>query len=356
MVRNEVVDGAMAQLRALIPDASLQQEREQGGDSVYPESDFVVEVALEALCFRIVGEVYEGESSAGLHDRMQRVRVASESIPDALGVIAAPYLSAHRRAMIRDAGLGYVDLSGNAYLRHGSLLVMVEGEPNRFNRESGSRGPFSGKASLVPELLLEQVRPWGIRELASELGLDPGHVSRIVAHLASASYVSKGSDGKVSLARPEELLGDWALAYKPPKGQELLRFSQSSSPSQIIDRLCDAASDAPHNYALGNQAGASLVAPYAAIDRVDVYLGDHDAEEWLEQALELRAVERGANVVLHLLADQDDAVLRRRRRIDGLWVVSDCRLYLDLLRYPRRGVEQAEHLLDVVLRPRWDRP
>lgn len=356
MLRNEVIDGAMAQLRALIPDANLQQDRGQGGDSLHPEPDFVLEVRIEALCFRVVGEVYEGQSSASLRDRVQRVKLAVESIPDALGVIASPYLSANRRAMIRDAGLGYVDLSGNAYLRHGSLLVKVEGEPNRFNRESGSRGPFSGKASLVPELLLEQVRPWGIREIASDLGLDPGHVSRVVAYLARASYVSKGSDGKVVLRRPEELLGDWASAYKPPKGQQLLRFSQSPSPSQIIDRLRDAAADEAHNYALGNQAGASLVAPYAAIDRVDVYVSDQAAEQWIEQALELRVVERGANVVLHLLSDPDDAVLRRRRRIDGLWVASDCRLYLDVRRYPRRGAEQAEHLLDDILRPRWGRP
>jgi hypothetical protein len=32
------------------------------------------------------------------------------------------------------------------------------------------------------------------------------------------------------------------------------------------------------------------------------------------------------------------------REIEGLWVVSDIQLYLDLYRHPVRGREQAEHL------------
>jgi len=33
-------------------------------------------------------------------------------------------------------------------------------------------------------------------------------------------------------------------------------------------------------------------------------------------------------------------------KIQGLWVVSDIQLYLDLYKYPLRGVEQAEDLYE----------
>ena len=348
------VEGALAQLRALLPDASFELEQGPQRGSAHLAPDFVIRVSLDALSFVVVADAFNGDSSASLRDRVQHARLVSESIPGSAAMVVAPYFSRARRDLMRDAGVAYVDLSGNASLRYGSLLVMVEGEGNRFNRESGSRGPFSGKASLVPELLLDQMRPWGIRELAQEAGLDAGHVSRVVSYLIGADYVAKDASGKVHVLKPEELLQDWASASKPPKSRELARFSQSPSPDQAVSRLARAASGSPPNYALGNQAGASVVAPYAAIDRVDIYVGDRAAEVWLEHALELRPVERGANVVLRLLADSDDAVMRRRRLIDGLWVVSDFRLYLDVHRYPRRGLEQAEHLLEDVLRPRWE--
>lgn len=348
------IEEALSHLRALIPDAGFELVREPQSGAKYSAPDFMISVRVDLLSFVVVGDVFNGDSSARLRDRVQHVRLLSESLSGSVAMIVAPYLSRERRNLIRDAGVAYVDLSGNASLRYGSLFVMVEGEGSRFNRESGSRGPFSGKASLVPELLLDQARPWGIRELAIEAGLDAGHVSRVVNSLVAGNYADKDASGKVRLLRPEELLQDWASASKPPKSRELARFSQSPSPSQVISRLAGESEGGQLNYALGNQAGAFVVAPYAAIDRVDIYVGDQAAEEWLELELELRPVERGANVVLHRLADQGDPVMRRRRLVGGVWVISDLRLYLDVHRYPRRGIEQAEHLLEEVLRPRWE--
>jgi hypothetical protein len=334
-----IIDGVLAQLRALIPGADVELERGPQDLDPGPSPDFAVRIRLDSLQFLIVGVVHGDGSSASLRHGLERVSLVSRSLEDSIGVVAAPYLSADRRVLVRDAGLGYVDLSGNAYLRYQSLFVMVDGERNRFDREPGSRGPFSGKASLVPELLIEEPRPWGVR---------------VLGRLAEAGHLSKNSDGKVLASKPEELLNDWTAAYKLPKGRQLKRFAQAPSPDRVVGRLQAASSGQPFAYALGNQAGAFVVAPFAAIDRLDVYIGDRAAEEWIEQALELRDAERGANVILHMLADPDDAVMRRRRIVDGLWVVSDPRLYLDLRNYPRRGLEQAEHLLEKVLRPRWE--
>ena len=37
----------------------------------------------------------------------------------------------------------------------------------------------------------------------------------------------------------------------------------------------------------------------------------------------------------------DDAELRFRRKVDGVWLAAETRVYLDALRDPRRGAEQA---------------
>ncbi|MGV8084154.1 MAG: type IV toxin-antitoxin system AbiEi family antitoxin [Coriobacteriia bacterium] len=353
MQEREIIDEALSQLHRLIPDTELHLQQPSGRYRLAP--DFVLSLRLDSLEMLLLGEVFRGEGSSVLRDRIERLQVVMEEAADSVPLVVAPFLSPRRREMIREAGLCYLDLSGNAYIRHRSLYVSAEGQPNAFPRESGSRGPFVGKGSLVSEVLLEQPRPWGIRELAAEAGLDPGHVSRVVRELLNGGYASKDSGGRVQARKPEDLLNDWADAYKPPKGESLLRFAQVRRIGDVLGNLRECRLDSGVRYALASQAGASIIAPYAALDRIDLYVGDADSQQEIEKCLELRPVDRGANVVMHLLSDADDPSIRRRRFVDGLWVASDVRLYLDLRKYPRRGLEQAEHLLEQIMRPRWER-
>jgi hypothetical protein len=70
--------------------------------------------------------------------------------------------------------------------------------------------------------------------------------------------------------------------------------------------------------------------------------------------LGLKPVDSGPNVAL--LTPFDEGVLMDVREVDGLMVVSDIQLYLDLIGYEARGEEAAEFLLQEILEPRWNRP
>lgn len=352
MREQEIIDAALERLRALVPDADISPRESPRSGPLTP--DLTASLRMGSLEVLLLGEVFRGDSGTALRDRVEKLQLVREGSPGTLQVVVAPYLSPRRREMIRESGLGYLDLSGNAFLKHSSLYVYVESQTNSFTRESGSRGAFSGKGSLVVELLLEQPqRSWGIRELAGEAGLDPGHVSRVVSELVKDARAAKVA-GKIQVRNPSDLLADWSDAYRPPRGMSLLRFAQVRDPAEIVDRMRSRSDECGERYALGNLAGAALVAPYASVDRVDIYVCDTAGQAEIEECLGLREVERGANVVLHVLADPEDAVIRRRRTLDGLSVVSDLRLYLDLRKYPRRGLEQAEHLLEAKIAPRWE--
>ena len=354
MREERLIEEAAVRLRELIPEARLVVERRSPPPSAGAPQGFAARLQVHGWEADLIGEAYGGESSAGLRARVALLKRSLESASaGAVGIIVAPYLSRGRRDLIRDEGLAYVDLSGNAYLRSGPVFIHVHGDRNLHSREPGVRRAFSGKGALVSELLLEEPREWGVREIAAAVGLDPGHVSRVAGYLEAEQYIFR-REGRVQLSRPEELLSDWAGNYRPPRSSDRLYFSQALRAEDLLDRL-DAVAGAERAYALSNQAGASLVAPYAMVDRVDAYVADAAALAWFERDLELRPVDSGANVVLHVLADPLDAVLRLRRMVRGLWVVSDVRLYLDLVRYPRRGSEQADHLLDAVMRPRWSK-
>jgi hypothetical protein len=351
MRERDLIDAAIGEMVRLLPDAEVLVEGRHGeSDSHSPHLSVSLRVGDQVI--ELLGKAYAGESSAGLHGVILQLKSDLASAGDAFGFVIAPYLSRERQMLIRAQELGYLDLSGNVRLWRGPLMVHVESAGNPHSRESGVRQAFSGKGSLVPEILLEQPRIWGVRELARAVGLDPGHVSRVAADLAEARYISRDKQG-LRILRPEELLADWAEAYRPPKSRDLQYFSQAPRAAELIEALERAEGGLDIAYALAYQAGASLVSAHASVDRIDVYAADEDAVHWLESVLSARPVDQGANLVIHVLANKDDATIRRRRDIGGLWVVSDVRLYLDLSRYPRRGQEQGEHLLERMLRPRW---
>jgi hypothetical protein len=61
--------------------------------------------------------------------------------------------------------------------------------------------------------------------------------------------------------------------------------------------------------------------------------------------LKLDEVKQGANVII-LDPYYKNSVFYGLREVDGLLVVSDIQLYLDLYHYPIRGLEEAEHLYE----------
>jgi hypothetical protein len=71
------------------------------------------------------------------------------------------------------------------------------------------------------------------------------------------------------------------------------------------------------------------------------------APEVLLAATDSEPVADGANVVL--LQGKDDAPLVFREKVKDICVANRFRLYVELLRDPRRGREQAEHLRQEVI-------
>jgi hypothetical protein len=61
--------------------------------------------------------------------------------------------------------------------------------------------------------------------------------------------------------------------------------------------------------------------------------------------LKLDEVKQGANVII-LDPYYKNSVFYGLREVDGLLVVSDIQLYLDLYHYPIRGLDKAEHLYE----------
>ena len=108
------------------------------------------------------------------------------------------------------------------------------------------------------------------------------------------------------------------------------------------------------SYALTCHAGNNRVESFVAYNVVHLYVAETSPMmEELESELKVRRVPvNGANLVVGQ-AYYRNSVFFGARQIDGLWVVSDLQLYLDLRRFPVRGREAADRILAQRLRPLW---
>jgi DNA-binding Lrp family transcriptional regulator len=185
---------------------------------------------------------------------------------------------------------------------------------------------------------------WGIRELAEKIGLNPGYVSRMAKSLDESGYAAR-ANGKISLRAPKEILDDWVRSYDLKRNEHHRFFMLAPDVKSILRRLREINVPPKVKYALSVQAGAGLVAPHAVYKEVHLYLKTPNAIGFFQEALDLKAADQGANLVL-MLPYYKHSVFYDSREIEELRVVSDIQLYLDLHGYPVRGREQAEHLYD----------
>ncbi len=113
-----------------------------------------------------------------------------------------------------------------------------------------------------------------------------------------------------------------------------------------MERLARSAGRVKARYGFTLFAGASLIASFVRTPHVHLYLLGDTAT--FAEAAGLKPVTSGGNV--HLIRPYDEGVLNPVQVIEGLNVVGNVQLYLDLVNYPARGKEQAAVLREKILK------
>jgi hypothetical protein len=343
MIEAEIVNGLKNGIGEILPIPGLKFEISPAKKREAWSPDYIASISIDGKVFRAAAEVISSRSSAILRSKLASLMSYAGRNGDLVPLILSDYLSKEKREECKGAGIFFIDLSGNAYIAHEGIYIEREGFPNRYPERRLGRGPFSDKASLILRVALEERnRPWGVREIAQAAGLDPGFVSRMMRELVQRGYFEK-EGRKFKLLDAKSLLEDWVSAYDYRKNEGHGYFCMADNPGEILDRLRNVEGHKSLMHALSFQAGANLVAPHSVYNEVHIYLRDESGRKSLAQRLKLREVERGANVIL-CHPHYKHSAFHGMHQIDGLWVVSDLQLYLDLYKYPLRGLEQAEYL------------
>jgi len=356
-------------------------------------SDLVVEIQTPVGARRLLVEVKTEGLPRTLRDAGEQLKAYVASVPDAYGVVAAPYISDRGRALCQQFGVGCLDLAGNVLLAFDQVFIEKTGYPNPSPVRRLRRALFSPRSTRVLRVLLaDPARRWYVRDLAAEARISLAQTSNLKRALLEQDLLGE-ERRRFWLAKPEDLLRDWAQAYTYEVNDVRSLYSMLRIP-EVEERLAAECERRGMRYGLALFSGASRVAPFARYDRafafVDERLEDYavqlirhkawqlvgragftkDDREDIEQdlkldllrrlskfneiaaALELKAVPTGANVIL--LRPYDEGVFYGLQDVGGAKVVSDIQLYLDLKSYKGRGEEAADFLYERRIRPRWN--
>lgn len=285
--------------------------------------------------------------------RLMRMAIAQlkdylKGVRGAYGILVAPYLSDASRQICKEAGVGCIDLAGNAFLSFKNIYIDRSGNPNPFPVSRISKSIFSPKSSRVLRVLLsDPSKRWHVEDLSEEAGISIGLTSRVKQSLLGQEWI-KEENKSFYLVKPEEVLNQWVSNYSYQKNPAFFFYSSLAEEEMeaVIKKECE---KRKYRYGLALFSGARKVAPFVRFMRFFSYVNG-DIEN-IAAALQFKRVESGANVTL--LQPYDEGVLYGLQSIDGINVVSDIQLYLDLKGYKGRGEEAAQAIFEKRIKPKW---
>lgn len=281
------------------------------------------------------GPVSAAAAQLRTHGRRDRRRPA---IP----LVVVPFMGDVGRKACEEAGVSWLDLSGNANVSGPGLRLLVEGKPNRYRRRGRPASALAPKSARIARwLLLHPGRHMTQREIARATDMDEGFTSRIVARLAGDGLVQRERGGAVCVRHPGLLLDAWREVYEFRKHRVVEGHVPARSGNELLRLAAANLQEAEIPYAATGLAAAWVMTHHADFRIVTLYVG----EPLLPAAtstLSFQEDPRGAN--LWLVVPNDEGVFHGASTRDGVHCVAAVQAYLDLKGHPERSAEAAEHL------------
>lgn len=238
-------------------------------------------------------------------------------------------------------GVNCLDLNGRIWIKAPGLLIdrNIPNASTRYRLAQADIRFFSLKSTRLPRTLLHSPdRTWRQSDLAKATGLSQGLLSRLINHAARQGWVD-GKRGGWKLANPDALLDAWEREDNFSKRVSLKQYSTLEPDRRVIARRL---ADRTHgDLAFTQWFAASLRYPYADVPVVTAYRREFPTEDD-QRALNYRAVDDGGKIWIAI--PRDDGVFRNIQHVEGLPLVTDVQIYLDLIHAGLRGPDQAKAL------------
>lgn len=277
-------------------------------------------------------------------------------------VMAAPWISKRTAERIESEKIGWFDLAGNIHLSLPGVHIHQEGISNPFKPKKRDVKWSSEHVQRVIRELLEPSqmgKAWKQRELAERCvpSISLGMVNKVVKRLLEDAYAVEDERGLV-VSDPEGLLHAWASEYKPIV-QRVQKFHTTlhgqSLQKKLEDFFVQIHRNSDHSsepLLLAGESAAKQYAPYLRSSTQYWYVMPK-TEKMMVEALQLKEVEKGANMVLWV-SSKPEPFRHSISKGKKIPTTSLIQTYLDTYSGGERGIEAAEHLLAHKIIPEWN--
>lgn len=305
--------------------------------------DSVVEVespdGTRATLLLEVKRLVENRDVASIRNQLQSYVSAS---PGSVGLVVARYLSPPVRERLADAGLSYLDATGNvrvSMVKPGLFLSDRGADRDPWRGPGRPRGTLKGApAASVVRVLLDFEDSWRATELIATARVSTGAAYRVIQFLEEEELISrKGSE--IQVVDWQRLLRRWSRDYEFIRSNLTTRWIAPRGLDRMLER---AASRPAIEYAVTGTLAAAEWAPYAPARSAMIYASDPSeaANAW-----DLRPADAGANVIL-AEPDNDVPFTRTWTATKGRYkIAAPAQVAVDLLSGPGRSPSEAEELI-----------
>jgi len=339
------IDLAVEVLRVQLPPAwsvVLDSEPAQLGERWQPDAIINIKAPDNRQPARLIVEYKRNVTPRVAADTARQLSSLLNQDPEATGLVVAPWGSRRTREVFRNAGIGFIDPTGNIdlVLDTPALVVKVEGAgENPLGKPPASPSLRGPKAWALMKTLIEVSPPYGVRELAGAVGTDPGYTSRVIKALEEERLVFRQRRGPITEIDWPALLSQFRTSYSLLDANKTSTWIARGAVRGLPEKL--AGSRLQSRWAITGSLASNLIAPVAAPAMAIVY---SDSPDGVAETLELLPADSGANVIL--AQPYDDAAYARRWKLDGVGYVSVVQLAADCLTGVGRMPAEGKALVD----------
>jgi hypothetical protein len=156
-------------LRQRLPELLPALDVEVQGPRREDPWDLALKVRAAGTTRRVICEVKSVGEPRYLAQAIITLMRTTQKDPRLYPLVVAPYISPEGQRLCREAGVGYLDLAGNAFLRFDGVLVDRASPKPPPRAKARLRRLFAPKSSRIIRALLEQRgESWTLARLAEE--------------------------------------------------------------------------------------------------------------------------------------------------------------------------------------------
>lgn len=341
---DRVIKLSVERLREQVPPSwsiALEPEPPQYEAGWRPDAVIILSTPTSEKPTRLVVECKSDITPRAAVDAASQLDAYLSRVPDAVGVVVAPWGSRRTRQVLRDSGIGFIDSTGNIDLVVGEpgLVIRVQGaEENPVGKPSATPNLRGPKAWSLMKTLIEVEPPYGVRELAAAVETDPGYTSRVIGALEDERLVFRTKRRPITEVDWRALLGKLTSTYRLLDSNQTSTWIARSSIRGLPAKLVELKPET--RWAITGSLGANLLAPVAAPAMAVIYANDPLE---VAETLDLLPADSGADVVL--ARPYGAAAMDRTWAMEGINYVSVAQLAADCLTGMGRMPAEGEALV-----------